>query len=100
MVWIDFYGSLYIPTDNFNNLHPLSPFLGPVDIHFRIKMAAQGPLFALIISNIGVKSLISVEKNGPKSLLFWLVLEKKIHGDPKLILSQLLFKLSRATNYI
>ncbi len=34
MIWIDVYGSLYIPTDNFKNFHPFPPFAGPIDVHF------------------------------------------------------------------
>ncbi len=59
MVWIDFYGSLYIHTDNFKNFHPFPPFLGPVDLHFGLKngqkstiytkMAAEGRWFGLEI---------------------------------------------------
>ena len=43
MVLIDFYGSLYIPADNFNNFHPFTPFTGPIDVHFGPKQGQKRP---------------------------------------------------------
>ncbi len=44
-IWIDFYGSLYIPTDNFNNFHPFSSFHGPVDLHVGLEKGQKSTIF-------------------------------------------------------
>ena len=60
MVWTDLNGSLYVSTDNSNNLHPLAPFLGPVDLHFGLK---KGQKSTIVTNKGGSRSIISI-KNG------------------------------------